>query len=181
MQAYMIYASGLGAMYSADVRVEKATVGDCVGMQISKASSGAPASALATLGDGLVFLGSWLADSLLLQTTRTAGQVWVPSLSGYSCSCRPLSSGLQRPLLITAAPIQMMHWLHVSWAKLQSLHLVSKPGDTIRMTVQEMEVGQEVYTRQSGRVPVCFGTLAGDCHWRHHLCKGFMCNEHSLT
>lgn len=53
----------------------KTSVGVGVGLQLSKASGGAPASALATVGDGLAFLGSWLADSLLLQTTRTAGQV----------------------------------------------------------------------------------------------------------
>lgn len=38
-------------------------------VQLSKAGAGAPAAVLTTISDGLVFLGSWQADSLLVRTT----------------------------------------------------------------------------------------------------------------
>lgn len=38
--------------------------------QVTKASSGPVASGLAPLGERLLFLGSWTADSLLLKTNK---------------------------------------------------------------------------------------------------------------
>jgi hypothetical protein len=44
-------------------------------VQLSKASMGPPASAIASLGGGLLFLGSWAGDSLLVSATRQQTKV----------------------------------------------------------------------------------------------------------
>ena len=43
--------------------------------QLSKASMGPPASAIASLGGGRLFLGSWVGDSLLVSATRQQTKV----------------------------------------------------------------------------------------------------------
>lgn len=44
-------------------------------MQLSKASVGPPTSAIAALGDGGLFLASWLGDSLLVRAIKQQPKV----------------------------------------------------------------------------------------------------------
>jgi hypothetical protein len=55
----------------------------CCPLQLSKASMGPPASAMAALGGGVLFLGSWAGDSLLVRATQQQTKVG----HGNTCSC----------------------------------------------------------------------------------------------